>query len=126
MEAFNPGDDPATDGRPLAEVDRMLQPSYRCAQLARQRAHTVVDVVSRRSVCRRVFLGSNVPVVSDDANENVDNVFVAAKRALDNLWDRQRNTDKLRQFNENTVESIDAYHNKPTRCVSMMRIHQRG
>ena len=60
-----------------------------------------------------VYRGLQVSAVADDADPAIDNVFLTAKRALDEFFDPQRNTDfekyNFRLVKQTVGEPIDGY-----------------
>ena len=60
-----------------------------------------------------VYRGLQVPAVTDDADPAGNNVFLTAKRALNEFFDPQRNTDfekyNFRLLKQNVGEPIDGY-----------------
>lgn len=79
VEAFAPGDDPATTAvRRRKWIERfnhlIVARNIQCNERKRL---LMLFLAGEADVFRR----PNVPVVPDDADQNVDNVFLAAKRA---------------------------------------------
>ena len=92
-------------------MDGALQ-SPRCRPKHRQqREEEIVDALGEATA--DVYRGLQVPAVAYDADPAVDNVFLTAKRALDEFFDPQRNTDfekyNFRLLKQNVGEPIDGY-----------------
>ena len=113
MEPFSPGEDPSTTAIRWSKWTERFNHLVFALNIDNNERKKSLMLFLAREATADVYSGLHVPAVADDADPAVDNVFLTAKRALDEFFDPQRNTDlakyNFRLVKQNVGEPIDGY-----------------